>query len=293
MTMSSRQRDIGRTFQSGAQKRKSEAEKARRIEAMLTKVPKITNFFRDSNFSAVSNNSHTTSISSLDADLRSVLVSDKDITCTDKHATSSEGVLLPFLATSITPVDELTHVETGIYSHDPAQWTTVEQSMREYFACNPPSQNIGDFSISKRAYGNKIRYAHQRMFQRQMSNGEARNRPWLIYSPSTGSLFCYICKRFSLKDSVFTTTGFNDWTHSQRTLEQHESSISHRDAVILSLRLLKPEGRVDSQLALQIDSEKQYWRHVLQRVVSVIKFLAERGLAFRGKKQTFGVPTKW
>ena len=68
------------------------------------------------------------------------------------------------------------------------------------------------------------------------------------------------------------------------------SSISHRDAAILSLRLLKPEGRVDSQLALQIDSENQYWRHVLQRVVSVIKFLAERELAFRGKNKLLGSP---
>ena len=37
-------------------------------------------------------------------------------------------------------------------------------------------------------------------------------------------------------------------------------------------------------------AEQDYWKHVLQRVVEVICLLAERGLAFRGKDETFGSP---
>ena len=33
-----------------------------------------------------------------------------------------------------------------------------------------------------------------------------------------------------------------------------------------------------------------YWRKVLERVVEVIKFLAERGLPFRGSNETVGSP---
>ena len=37
-------------------------------------------------------------------------------------------------------------------------------------------------------------------------------------------------------------------------------------------------------------AEQDYWKHVLQRVVEVICVVVERGLAFRGKDETFGLP---
>lgn len=45
---------------------------------------------------------------------------------------------------------------------------------------------------------------------------------------------------------------------------------------------------VDAGHLKQHQLELQYWRDVLQRVVSIIKFLAERGLAFRGSNEVFG-----
>jgi len=38
----------------------------------------------------------------------------------------------------------------------------------------------------------------------------------------------------------------------------------------------------------QVELERRYWRDVLQRAVEVIKFLAERGLPFRGDDEVFG-----
>jgi len=38
----------------------------------------------------------------------------------------------------------------------------------------------------------------------------------------------------------------------------------------------------------QVELERKYWRDVLQRAVEVIKFLAERGLPFRGDDEVFG-----
>lgn len=37
----------------------------------------------------------------------------------------------------------------------------------------------------------------------------------------------------------------------------------------------------------QVELERKYWRDVLQRAVEVIKFLAERGLPFRGDDEVF------
>uniref|UniRef100_A0A671MPV2 DUF4371 domain-containing protein n=1 Tax=Sinocyclocheilus anshuiensis TaxID=1608454 RepID=A0A671MPV2_9TELE len=45
---------------------------------------------------------------------------------------------------------------------------------------------------------------------------------------------------------------------------------------------------IDSDLMKQMDSEREYWKQVLRRVVSVIKFLGERGLAFRGSDELLG-----
>lgn len=39
----------------------------------------------------------------------------------------------------------------------------------------------------------------------------------------------------------------------------------------------------------QISVETEYWQEVLKRVISVIKFLASRGLPFRGDEEAFGV----
>ena len=44
-------------------------------------------------------------------------------------------------------------------------------------------------------------------------------------------------------------------------------------------------------LEIQLKQEQPYWQNnVLKRVVHVIKFLVERGLAFRGANETFGSP---
>ncbi|CAG5861720.1 unnamed protein product, partial [Menidia menidia] len=52
--------------------------------------------------------------------------------------------------------------------------------------------------------------------------------------------------------------------------------------------LAAASGRIDTELQKQFESECSYWTEVLRRVVSVVKFLAERGLALRGASDKFG-----
>lgn len=52
----------------------------------------------------------------------------------------------------------------------------------------------------------------------------------------------------------------------------------------------KATGRIDQKLAIQEAQQVQYWRKILRIIVSTIKFIAERGLAFRGDNEIIGSP---
>ncbi|GFU00285.1 zinc finger MYM-type protein 1 [Trichonephila clavipes] len=47
---------------------------------------------------------------------------------------------------------------------------------------------------------------------------------------------------------------------------------------------------VDKQLQEQIKKDIEYYHNVLKRVIAVVKYLAVRGLAFRGTEEVFGSP---
>ena len=50
------------------------------------------------------------------------------------------------------------------------------------------------------------------------------------------------------------------------------------------------QGRIGQSLAREEAEQSQYWRKFLLRVVSTIKFIAERGLAFRSDDELIGSP---
>jgi hypothetical protein len=60
------------------------------------------------------------------------------------------------------------------------------------------------------------------MFKRQLFNGDVADRKWLIYSPSQGKAYCFVCKLFSHTDSAFNTNGFNDWKHALKAASHHK-----------------------------------------------------------------------
>ena len=86
-------------------------------------------------------------------------------------------------------------------------------------------------------------------------------------------------------------SGFCDWKHAGERLQSHEQSKEHIDAIDQFSRTLKLAGRIDTKVAQEIQQQEQYWKSVLQRAVSVIKFIAERGLALRGDNELIGSPS--
>lgn len=77
------------------------------------------------------------------------------------------------------------------------------------------------------------------------------------------------------------------WKHAAEKLSQHETSKHQLEAnIALNHREIKI-GCLDHQLQKQIAELSSYWRKVLKRVVSTIKFIAKRGL---GDNEIIGSP---
>lgn len=71
-------------------------------------------------------------------------------------------------------------------------------------------------------------------------------------------------------------------------IREHEQSDRHQSAVVKLVTMESTRSRIDAELVEQLNIERQYWTSILQRVVEVIKFLSERGLAFRGSDELLG-----
>lgn len=89
-------------------------------------------------------------------------------------------------------------------------------------------------------------------------------------------------------EKCFCGDGFNDWKNGSATICAHEKSKSHIAAAQSTRNLSVAAARIDENIVKQFNAECQYFRSVLERVVEVIKFLAERGLALRGHDELLG-----
>jgi len=70
------------------------------------------------------------------------------------------------------------------------------------------------------------------MFERTLPNGQVCDRLWLLYSPSQGSVFCFMCKLFSKnRENPFVENGFNGKNlkkyHTMKTACIIEKQILH------------------------------------------------------------------
>lgn len=128
--------------------------------------------------------------------------------------------------------------------------------------------------------------------KRTLVNGEEVDRDWLIYSPSQNSVFCFACRLFgtslAAKADTFACIGFTDFHNIQRGLKRHEKATHHVLSELAYKTRSKDSNTIGSCFINQSRVEMDYWRHILKRIVSVIKFLGARGLPFRGANQTCG-----
>ncbi|KAK6186835.1 hypothetical protein SNE40_006103 [Patella caerulea] len=163
-------------------------------------------------------------------------------------------------------------------------WVSSDRS--ELQCCDGPF----DHSLRPGTEGDrKERSCSKSIFSRKLQNGEIVKRTWLSYSRATGKVYCLVCKLFG-GIGALSADGFDDWKHAIRKLDEHERSPKHCTNIVAFSARSITAGRIDEELAKQADEIKLYWREVIKRCVSVIKFLSERGLSFRGSDENIGSP---
>jgi len=203
------------------------------------------------------------------------------------------------VATVSTDTDAVDLVRAESFSSvnsDPATWFPITAKHISHWSTVNNiinNQNNSDtYPESRRLY--QAGRAHSRYFKNSFfystyDNGEKYMRKWLLYSPSKGTTYCFYCTLMSSKRNRFSTPdGFNDWKKAEEKMKAHEKSECHRESVLKFNHRCEHSRHVDRQLHAQIAEEKKYWTEVMRRVVAVIVFLAERGLAFRGSQEILG-----
>lgn len=296
---------------SGAQKRKVQREKEKRDKQLLTKIPKLTGYFKpggcqgqDVAADDADRDHRASSLSSLaNKECPTVSECETEGSRTEPADTAGcgsgvQGVSNDVLVSAnVSPLaaesaQDGSNPANVTWSSDPACWETINEDMRKYWIKMGPEtcQNKdADVAASERQHKHQKRYFSKTLFTRKLANGESVEREWLLYSPSKGSVFCFACKLFGDSDfqSAFTT-GYSDWKNATARLAEHEGSKSHKKAMVACVTRCADVGCIDTELKKQFDSECEYWTEVLKRVVAVVKFLAERGLPFRGRSEIFG-----
>ncbi len=92
----------------------------------------------------------------------------------------------------------------GFDRNDPMTWNFTDENKEkqiDYLLSAPITQDLNtNFSKSARVYKKgdqlKFRHATKNMFFSELPNGEKTLRDWLLYSKSSGKVFCVPCKIF-------------------------------------------------------------------------------------------------
>ena len=108
---------------------------------------------------------------------------------------------------------------------------------------------------------------------------------WLEYSPTTDHAFCYVCRLLygsGKIDSWFTVTGFNSWKNAVTRLNNHQSSVTHKQA-LQTWSDLKKNYNNNSDVLKLIDKQHMKQaaenRAYLAEIIRTIVFLGKQGVA--------------
>lgn len=281
--MTSREHDKFRKYESGNVKR----EKKRKAEELMQKHRGTMH-----KFLTTSKNEDTKIIENPKESNSLHLGNTPTIINIDNDKTSTENNILEknnkFIEKNIIDNNDCLKNQSHIWS-DPGNWpSNIDDQIRyDIIKLGPIRLMDYEFPTTLQDYGSKRKFT-KNMYKRNLINGEKIDRVWLVYSISKNCVFCYSCKLFSFENphlNHLSTIGTNDWKHLPEKLITHERSVQHFKSIEawteLKKRILK-EKSVNQQHLSIIEKEKIHWRNVLNRILSVIHYLAVHNDAFRG-----------
>ncbi|XP_065665536.1 zinc finger MYM-type protein 5-like [Hydra vulgaris] len=248
----------GRKYKSGCQKRKLAEQKQDAIKKCKT----LTNFF---------------SIQSQIDETSSAQIKDKNNDQNVSIFESSEIQTSPYIV-ELPSEDNFCDLGTwpDILNSDFINFCLTKDTT--YF------QNKGfhkrDYAALCRISKTQNRYFSEELFKKRLKNAHPVSRNWICYSKSTGNIYCLMCKLFFINVQAFSK-GFSDWKHGEEYVILHENSTPHKNAVINWTTRKERKNTIDKQIMQELEQESDKFYKILKRVVAVVKFLSDRGLAFR------------
>lgn len=169
---------------------------------------------------------------------------------------------------------------------DPSNWDKIDQNFIDFVVERGPLRRDGD-QFPKDTEGRHFTSFH---YIRRLSNGEKKDRRWLVYSSASDKVFCFCCKLFAQgeNNTLLATNGLRNWRNIGQRLKSHEGSNEHIACMSKWIELerrLKKNETIDKSVQDQINKEKEHWKGVLVRIIAAVKALAKVNLAFRGDNE--------
>lgn len=250
-----------RSFPSGSQKRKAASEKEKKIQETLAKMPKISTFFSPQPDPCSGGTLGTSQKAAEDKPSSPAEILEGEFSAPSPSAGISE-------AGANVELHPLHQVEENVavnLKSDVGLWSPpFDDNMIDFWVRKKSTeiQNLDEnlfslFSIAqaRQDQSDTERKCSKALFYRKNKNQELLNRFWLCFSPSTGKVYCYICKLLAMQSpSNLVSGGFCDWKHASERLSQHELSKEHVNALIAFRTRSNNLGRIDRALQQQVIS---------------------------------------
>ncbi|XBH96973.1 hypothetical protein VPH35_087270 [Triticum aestivum] len=138
----------------------------------------------------------------------------------DSNVSDHEPIFNSYAVES-TSVDE-EQVSVDIY--DPSNWGNLDNKARDILVEKGPKMEEENNKYPLDENSRHFSYSHY--YSRKMSNGEVRDRKWLVFSKHTKKVFRFRCKLFNSDKckSAMGNDGSCDWRHINERLKEHEAS---------------------------------------------------------------------
>ena len=120
--------------------------------------------------------------------------------------------------------------------------------------------------------------------------------PWLHFDADLGGVLCFTCAKAASLDlagmarcseETFISKGFFNWKKAIEKFKNHQKTSAHMISHS-NLRFRSSSTDVDAQLSAHHLEEQRKARNSLMKIVTTLQYLAQQGLAIRGKEASDG-----
>ncbi|XP_050529651.1 uncharacterized protein LOC126899133 isoform X2 [Daktulosphaira vitifoliae] len=304
MSGSSRDRDTGRKWESGASKRKRKAEMMQVNQAMSTSMMKFLNKTSTSTTTDLDEpnakmdlNEENLSLKSskYNEELTKEVETKSDLETSPPINTFENKEITLYVNSNINNICDLEmHKQEIVLSEplmslDPGKWVfPLSGSQRHDLVQHGPQQML-DICDENYPLDNNKRHFSNFHYTRKLSNGETQHRRWLVYSQSQDKIYCFPCTVFSNLQTQMIREGCCDWKHLSTILQRHEKSQEHMVCMIKWVEFdkrIKLGKTIDQENEKRIRESQKHWYNLFEKLINVINFLASHNLSFRGHRES-------